>query len=114
MQSELPLLVGVIAPSFVDYRPPTKQSVIALVNGRANKSADAPRYKPRSLSRRTRELAQYRFLDPDYRTYPSDLSVCSCSGLSSLWSPGLYSTAISWCSSHRHSSRRVYFFTNSG
>lgn len=47
--------VEAIAPSFIDSRPPTKQSVIALVNGRANRSDTAAVYQPRSLSSRSRE-----------------------------------------------------------
>ena len=44
-----------IAPSFLDRQPPTKQALIALVNGRSNGAPDAPVYKVRSLSNRTRE-----------------------------------------------------------
>jgi hypothetical protein len=47
--------VGAIAPSFGNHLSPTKQTVITLVNGRSNRSADAPLYEPRSLSSRTRE-----------------------------------------------------------
>lgn len=47
--------VEAIAPSFIDFQPPTKQSVITLVNGRANRSETAARYQPRSLSSRSRE-----------------------------------------------------------
>jgi hypothetical protein len=43
-----------IAPSLVDRAPPTKRSVVALVNGRSNRAPDAPLYEPRSLSNRTR------------------------------------------------------------
>jgi len=46
--------LGAVAPSFFDRLPPTKQSVIALVNGRSNKAAGALLYHPRSLSGRTR------------------------------------------------------------
>lgn len=47
--------VEAIAPSFVDMQPPTKQSVITLVNSRANRSETAAVYLPRSLSSRSRE-----------------------------------------------------------
>ena len=46
---------GVIAPSFVDRRSPTKQAVIALVNGRSNRAAGTPVYEARSLANRTRD-----------------------------------------------------------
>jgi hypothetical protein len=44
-----------IAPSLVDRAPPTKGSIVALVNGRSNRAPGAPQYEPRSLSNRTRE-----------------------------------------------------------
>ncbi len=47
--------VEAIAPSFIDFQPPTKQTVLDLVNGRANKSENAAVYQPRSLSSRSRE-----------------------------------------------------------
>jgi hypothetical protein len=46
--------VEAIAPSFVDYQPPTKQFVITLVNDRANRSETDALYQPRSLSSRSR------------------------------------------------------------
>ena len=46
--------IGAIAPSFVDRLPPTKQSVIALVNGRSNRAPGAPLYDLGSFSSRTR------------------------------------------------------------
>jgi hypothetical protein len=51
---ELMLEVDAIAPSFLDRLPPTKKAVIAIVNGRSNRAADAPLYELRSLSSRTR------------------------------------------------------------
>jgi hypothetical protein len=42
-----------IAPS-VDFQPPTKQAVIALVNARTNRLETDPVYQPRSLSSRGR------------------------------------------------------------
>jgi hypothetical protein len=47
--------VEAIAPSFADFQPPTKQAVIALVNGRTNRVEADPLYQPRSLSSRSRE-----------------------------------------------------------
>ena len=47
--------IGAIAPSLVDRLPPTKQSVIALVNGRSNRAPGAPLYEVLSLSSRTRQ-----------------------------------------------------------
>ena len=44
-----------IAPSFVDHLPPTKRSVVDLVNSRRNRAAGAPVYEPRSLSNHTRD-----------------------------------------------------------
>ena len=44
-----------IAPSLVNRAPPTKRSVVALVNGRSNRAPGAPRYEARSLSNRTRD-----------------------------------------------------------
>ncbi len=45
----------VMVPSFLDGQPPTKQTLIALVNGRSNRAPADPMYDPRSLSNRTRE-----------------------------------------------------------
>jgi hypothetical protein len=47
--------VEAIAPSFIDFQPPTKKTAIDLVNGRANKSETPAVYQPRSLSSRSRE-----------------------------------------------------------
>jgi hypothetical protein len=52
---ELMSEVGVIAPSFLDRLPPTKASLVALVNGRSNRDSGSTEYNPRSLSNRTRE-----------------------------------------------------------
>lgn len=46
--------IGAIAPSLIDRLPPTKQSVMALVNGRSNRAPGAPLYEVRSFSSRTR------------------------------------------------------------
>jgi hypothetical protein len=47
--------VCAIAPSIADYQQPTKQEVIDLVNGRANKADGSTSYQRRSLSSRSRE-----------------------------------------------------------
>ena len=44
-----------ITPSFVHRSSPTKQEVISLVNDRANRADDAPKYLRRSLTSRSRE-----------------------------------------------------------
>ena len=44
-----------IAPSLIDRAPPTKGSMVALVNGRSNRAPGAPLYEARSLSNRTRD-----------------------------------------------------------
>ncbi len=51
-----------IAPSLVDRAPPTKRSVVGLVNGRSNRAPGAPLYEPRSLSSRTRDDVFARLL----------------------------------------------------
>lgn len=43
-----------IAPSLIDHAPPTKRSVVGLVNSRSNRAPGAPVYEPRSLSSHTR------------------------------------------------------------
>jgi hypothetical protein len=47
--------VEAIVPSFTHYQPPTKQTLITLVNSRANRAETDPLYEPRSLSSRSRE-----------------------------------------------------------
>jgi len=44
-----------VLPSFLNRLPPTKRAVVALVNGRSNRTPDAPDYQLRSLSNHTRE-----------------------------------------------------------
>lgn len=44
-----------IAPSFLDRRPPTKRSLVGLVNARSNRAPDAPVYELRSVSNQTRD-----------------------------------------------------------
>ena len=45
----------VIVPSFLDGQPPSKKSLVALVNGRSNRAPADPVYDARSLSNRSRE-----------------------------------------------------------
>ena len=45
----------VIVPSFLDGQPPSKKTLIALVNGRSNRALADPMYDARSLSNRSRE-----------------------------------------------------------
>ena len=45
----------VIVPSFLDGQPPSKKTLIALVNSRANRAPADPMYDARSLSNRSRE-----------------------------------------------------------
>ena len=45
----------VIVPSFLDGQPPSKKTLVALVNGRSNRAPGDPMYDPRSLSNRNRE-----------------------------------------------------------
>lgn len=45
----------IVGPSFIRSRPPTKQQLIEVVDGRSNRSEDDPRYRPGSLSSRKRE-----------------------------------------------------------
>jgi hypothetical protein len=47
--------VEAIAPSFLDSQPPTKQSIIVLVNSRSNRSGTDAVYQPQSISRHSRE-----------------------------------------------------------
>ena len=45
----------VIVPSFLHGQPPSKQTLIGLVNGRSNRALADPMYDARSLSNRSRE-----------------------------------------------------------
>lgn len=45
----------VIVPSFLDGQPPSKKSLIALVNSRSNRTLADPMYDALSLSNRSRE-----------------------------------------------------------
>lgn len=51
----LPQKFIVVIPSVRDYRPPTKNDLIDLVNNRLNRETDSPRYEKRSLSSKSRE-----------------------------------------------------------
>ena len=44
-----------LVPSFLDRAPPTKRTVLALVNGRTNRPPGRPLYDPRSISNHSRD-----------------------------------------------------------